>query len=396
MKILHAMTSINPSHGGSVEAVRQMTRAMRRFGVETEVLALVAPEPAWLEAWPVKVHSLGKTLSYYCYTKRLVSWLEAEHDKYDAVVVHGVWRYQSFGVWRALRSKPIPYFLFTHGMLHPWFQQTYPLKHVKKTIFWRLAEHRVLRDAKAVLYTTVEERELAHDSFRPYQCRERVIGLGIGGPPTKGADQEMFLRHFPDLRGKRVLLFLGRIHRMKGCDLLIRAFAHVASRDARLHLVFAGDDQTHWRADLERLASSCGISNRIKWTGHLDSDLKWGAIRAAETFVLPSRWESYGLAIVEAMACGVPVLISDKASIRNEVREYSAGLTGADSVEGVRDLLANWCCMDSEQQRTMRENARRCFEERFELNLLTRCFVEFLAIETGTVMPPSMELSTAS
>lgn len=168
MVILHVLTSIDPTHGGTVTGVRHITAAMAGRNARTEVLSLETPEPEWLEGWSVKVHSLGGTRTSYRYTRELIPWMKRNRNRYDAVVIHGIWRYSSVGIWRALRKTGTPYFLFTHGMLDPWFRRAYPGKHIKKTVFWRLFEHRVLRDARAVLFTSEDERQLARISFRPY------------------------------------------------------------------------------------------------------------------------------------------------------------------------------------------------------------------------------------
>src|SRR2546423_2319379 len=277
MKILHVVPDINRKAGGSVHAVRHMAQSMKRCGVQAEVLSLRVSDPEWLAAWRVPIHRLSDARTYYQYTSELVPWLRERHHLYDAVIVHGVWRYASVGVWRALHETSTPYFLFTHGMLDPWFEQAYPLKHIKKSLFWRFAEHRVLRDAKAVLFTTEEERTLAAQSFRPYECCEKVVGLGTPAPPAGAeAQRQAFLDWFPHLREKRLILFLGRLHRVKGCDLLMNAFGAVAARDPDLHLVFAGPDEDSLRPALEADAASLGVANRVTWTGHLDERLKWG------------------------------------------------------------------------------------------------------------------------
>jgi glycosyltransferase involved in cell wall biosynthesis len=250
-----------------------MTSAMARRGVDVEVLSLVAPQPEWLQAWPAKVHGIGHTKSYYRYTNHLVPWIEKNHANYTSILIHGVWRYASFGVWRALRETSTPYFLFTHGMLDPWFQRAYPLKHIKKTLFWKMGEHRVLRDAKAVLFTCQEEMRLARQSFRPYVCREEVIGFGTALPPVDAnAQLAAFLGRFPNLRNKRIILFLSRIHRKKGCDLLLRSFAKSADIDPHLQLVMAGGDDEEWSGELRRIAVECGIADRVTWTGHLGGE----------------------------------------------------------------------------------------------------------------------------
>ena len=107
-------------------------------------------------------------------------------------------------------------------MLDPWFKRTYPLKHLKKLLYWPWGEYRVLRDAAAVLFTSEAERHLARESFSPYRCHEEVVNYGTAAPTLDlEAAREHFLARFPHLRDKRILLFLGRLAEKKGCDLLI-------------------------------------------------------------------------------------------------------------------------------------------------------------------------------
>ena len=388
MRILHVINDLDPKLGGSVEAARQMVIAMQSRGVEIEVLTLVSPREEWTEAWSAKVHSLGATRSRYCYTKALAPWLRQNHSRYSALIVHGVWRYPSWGVQRILRPSATPYFLFTHGMLDPWFKAAYPGKHLRKSLWWRLREHRTLRDARAVLFTSQAERSLSRTSFRPYLCREIVTGLGTVAPPEHPLQQlAAFEARFPHLKSTRNILFLSRLHKKKGCDLLIRAFANVAAEDSALHLIMAGDDEEGWKSELQRLASTAGISDRITWTGHLEGDMKWGALRAAEVFALPSHSENYGIALVEALACGLPVLISDKVNIWQEVSDDHAGLIAPDDLDGTTSLLKRWLDLTADQKARLRANAVNCFQERFELQGFAERFVEFLKQELESRMP---------
>ena len=155
-------------------------------------------------------------------------------------------------------------------MLDPWFKHTYPLKHLKKWLYWPWAEYRVLRDAQAVLFTSEDERLLARESFWFYQAREAVVAYGTRTPPD---DAETLRTHFyavhPELHGKTLLLFMSRIQEKKGCDLLIEAFAKVAGQDPNLHLLMAGPDQTGWIAKLQAQAGRLGIAERITWPGML-------------------------------------------------------------------------------------------------------------------------------
>ena len=125
------------------------------------------------------------------------------------------------------------------------------------------------------------------------QSEERQCDVVENAPPGDAVRQrDAFAQAFPDLRGKRLLLSLGRIVRQKGCDVSIRAFANVARHDPDLRLVFAGPDQIGWQAALEREARELGIADRVIWTGNLTGDLKWGAFRASEAFSTASPAQS--------------------------------------------------------------------------------------------------------
>jgi glycosyltransferase involved in cell wall biosynthesis len=391
MKILHVLPSIDPKLGGVVECVRHIAAASLAAGVPTEILTVEAPSVGWLSNWRVPVHWVGNAHGFYRFSWGLVSWLRRNHSDYDAVIVHGVWQYHAAGVWLALRGTATPYFLVTHGMLNPWFREAYPFKHVKKAVYWWLIEHRVMRDARHVLFTSEAERASASVSFRPYRCHEKVIGMGTAPPPQDAAAQlDRFLRVFPHLIGKRVVLFLGRIHRVKGCDMLVDAFGRVAANDDHLHLVIAGSDEERLRPELERIVSRYVTSDRVTWTGHLDDTLKWGALRAAAVFALPSHAESYGNALIEAMACGVPALITDKVNTWQEIIADDAGLVASDSLDGVIGLLHDWSLLGEGRQRELGANALRCYRTRFELQGFMRRFVDFLGTtiaETSQVRP---------
>jgi glycosyltransferase involved in cell wall biosynthesis len=194
-----------------------------------------------------------------------------------------------------------------------------------------------------------------------------VATLGIADPPVDGALQrEAFLGKFPVCRGKRLLLFLGRIHEKKGCDLLLSAFAKIASRFPDLLLVMAGPEQpgvSCWR----ELAGTLNIGERVLWTGMLSGDVKWGAMRAADAFVLPSHQENFGIAVAEALACGLPVLISREVNIWREIDEAHAGFVEPDDNAGTLRLLERWLDLSPAEQDAMRLRARECFVRSFEI-----------------------------
>lgn len=369
MRVLHVTTTLNPASGGPTEGLKQLAIQTMALGHTVEIATLNDADAPWLQDYPVAVYALGQPYNSYYYSAQLLPWLRAHAHQYDAVITHGLWQYPSFAVWRSLRNSNTPYFVFTHGMLGPWFKFTYPLKHLKKWLYWPWAEYRVLRDARAVLFTCEEERKLARQSFWLYHCKEVVTGFGITPPPGDPETlKTLFLDRFPGLRDKRLILFLGRIHPVKGCDLLIKAFAEVAAQDGSLHLLMSGPDQSGWQAQLTTLSTRLGIDERITWTGMLSGESKWGAYHAAEVFALPSHHENFGVVVAEALACGVPVLISNKVNIWREIEADGAGLVDDDDLAGTIKLLQRWLLTTPEQQQKIRHKALDCFYKHFEIS----------------------------
>jgi glycosyltransferase involved in cell wall biosynthesis len=385
-RILHCISSVDPRSGGPIEGLKQLSATHRQRGHEVEVLTLDDPEATWVKDFPFPCHAMGPTSVWnYHYSPRWVGWLKAHAHSYDAVIVNGIWQYHAFGTWRALRHSDTPYFVFTHGMLDPWFKRAYPLKHLKKWLFWPWGEYRVLRDAAAVMFTCEEERRLASQSFWLYACEECVVSYGTSAPPSDEVRQRAaFKAQFPSLAGKRQLLFLGRVHEKKGADLLFKAFAAHKQRGTPglqdVQIVMAGPADHAYGHEMQALVKSLGLDDQVTWTGMVTGDVKWGAFREADAFILPSHQENFGIAVAEALACGVPVLISNQVNIWREIEQSEAGIIDVDTQAGTERLIAKWLATPTEQWERMRGRAKACFEQRFLIDRTADAFIE--AMET--------------
>jgi len=378
MRLLNVIRSVDPVHGGPAEGLRQSVMASRLLGHSEEVVTLDAPGAACVRDFPVTTFALGPASGNFGFAAALVPWLKANVEGYDAVVVHGLWQYQSLAVWRALRGGPVPYFVYPHGMLDPWFRQAYPLKHFKKSIYWSLIERRVLRDAGAVLFTASEEARLAMHTFTPCEINPAVVGYGVAlADAARQVSADVFFQAWPETRGRRIVLFLGRLHPKKGGDLLIDAFAKVLESQPLSHLVMAGpDDGAGTRAALQAQAARLGMGDRVTFTGMLSGDLKWSALQAAEVFVLPSHQENFGIAVVEALAMGVPVLISDKVNIWREIVADEAGMAEADTPDGTTKLLRRWLALDAQARLQMKLQAASCYQRHFHMSAAAQRLVD--------------------
>lgn len=386
MKILRIIASMDPKGGGPSEGIRQVSKTLALQGHQSECLSLDDPEAPWLAQQSVPVHAMGPGWGSYGYTPRFKIWLKQHAHRYDAIIISGIWQYHSIAARNVLVALGIPYLMFTHGMLDPWFKQTYPLKHLKKMLYWPWTDYRVLRDAYAVLFTSEEERILAQRSFSLYKAKEVVVHYGTSTPPqNREALREKFLLQHPELNGKRLMTFLGRIHEKKGCDLLIAAFAEIAANDARLQLVMIGPDRDQLRPMLQQQAERLGIAARISWTGMLQDDAKWGALYASEVFALPSHQENFGIAVAEALGCGLPVLISDKVNIWREIKSDGAGLVASDTLQGTTAALQAWIALSPEQQQAMASNASNTFSRRYTVEAMAQSMLDNIASMRASV-----------
>ena len=324
-KVVHLTNSTDLRTGGVIEAVLRLDESLKDLGEQSEVCA----EPREFKKKPVPC------------------------------IAHGLWQWPGVVAWKNFRAQGIPYLVFPHGMLDPWFKQALPLKQLKKQAYWWMRQGRILREAHAVCFTTEEERRLAQKTFWPYRCREVVTGLGVADPPPEGARQlDQLLYKFPQLKDRKTLLYLGRMHPKKGLDLLIRSFLR-QKREGEL-LVLAGPLEPTDRYIAGLRQETKEYEDRIVWTDMLVGGMKWGALRYANALILPSHQENYGMVVAEALSVGTPVFLTDKVNLWREVVEANAGFVSPDSQAGIDQLLADW---RMGKHKGMEDECLRCFEQ---------------------------------
>jgi glycosyltransferase involved in cell wall biosynthesis len=365
--ILHVIATLDPKAGGPSEFIHALFRFAPE-GYTGEIVTLDDPASQFLADLPFPVHALGPIGSVYGYHRNLLPWLRANRERFDGVILNGLWVYCGLAVWRAFRGRK-PYVVFAHGMLDPYFKRAFPRKHLKKWAYWLVAEYWILRGAWKVLFTTREEAQLATESFSIHRWNECVVPIGAQRPPRPGDElREAFYQHLPEIRGRRLMLFLGRIHRKKGCDMLIEAFIRNAPLDPGLHLVMAGPDQQGWSDGLKAMVEAAGLTGRVHWPGMLQGNVKWGAFFASEIFILPSHQENFGIAVAEALACSVPVLLADKVNIAREIAKDGAGLIEPDTQPGTDSLVRSWMSMQPSERAGMSRQALATFNKRYDMS----------------------------
>jgi glycosyltransferase involved in cell wall biosynthesis len=389
MKILHVIPTIDPKQGGMAQALKTMIGGLSDHLVENEIVCLDDPAADYIAGTRLVLHSLGLATGPWKFNKKLLPWLLINLTRFDVVIVHGLWVYPGFAVRKALGlllaqlENELPkLFVMPHGMLDPYFQMApdRKLKAIRNTIYWKLAEYKLIEKAEGVLFTCEDELALAQVPFKPYKPKRNfVVGLGVASPPVFVKEmREAFEKKSPGLNQSPYLLFLSRIDKKKGVDLLIIAYANAMreNEEARRRfpetqclpkLVIAGPglETPYGRKIQHHVLSNRNLRNAVVFSGMLTGNAKWGAFYGCEAFILPSHQENFGIAVVEALGCGKPVLISNQINIWKEINQAGACYVAENTLEGTLSLLKLWCRASPQQKLVMSKNALISFQNNF-------------------------------
>lgn len=361
--------------GGPASTLWEIVPALQRLGHHVEVCSLDAHSEG---EFPAPLHVLGYGVEGFSFSWPLFVWLQEHARRFDHIVVRGIWQWHGLAVGYVARRNAIPYSVFVHGMLDPWFKRQYPLKHLKKQIYWLLFEYWVLRFARYVFFTSEPERHAAESTFFPYRCNATVIQYGTTG---FSGDREQvanaFYSEVPSLRENPYLLYLGRLHPKKGIDMLLRVMN--AAVPQSYHLVIAGpEEDREYVRSLKQLVCDGDLQGRVHFVGMIAGQVKWGCIVNAEALILPSHQENFGVVVAEALSCGIPVLLSSKVNIAPEIEATGAGLVGEDTEFGVAEVLSAWHALSSEQRDAMGKAGRALFEKEFSIDAAATALVNHL------------------
>jgi glycosyltransferase involved in cell wall biosynthesis len=368
MKILHVIPSMHPSGGGPPVVVDRVCRELAGLGIETRILTTDlhadGPPRTWKDEWScadrIEVCS-ARGRSPFAFSPELSRRLTREAGNHDLVHLHTLWSHASWSVRRAFRQQGRPYLVMPHGMLDP---HSIGRKRFKKQVYGQFLEFPMLRAAAGIICTHAEEARLANQTCRGLpDCF--VTPLGADEPPD---DRETlrgeFLARHPGLRERELVLFLSRLHEKKGLDLLLPAFRllHQNRPSARLLLVGAGE--AAYERQLRQRIQSLGLGELVTLTGNLGGRDKWRAMAASALFALTSYQENFSLVTTDAMRIGLPVVLSRRVNLWNDVVSAGAGLACDLDPEEIASKLEQ-VLQDPARSQTMGRAGQRLVDREF-------------------------------
>jgi len=341
MRVLHVIPSLSMAHGGPSRAMRLIEQALRGQGVEVETATTDDDGPGRrsglgrvsVTQYGVLRHVFPKRTEFYKVAPAFVRWLSAHVHGYDVVHIHALFSFASVAAAWIARKAGIPYIVRPLGVLNhygrtqrrPWL----------KRLSLRFIEGPILRHAAAVHFTAEAERDEALQTGIPMQGV--VIPLGVDVP--KAGDRDRFLAAYPGWADQTRLLFLSRLDPVKNVEGLIGALAILRAEGLRVCLIIAGSGQSAYVAALQDLAKGKVVSEHITWLGQVEGAAKADALAAADVFVLPSYSENFGIAVAEALACGLPCVVGQGVAIAGQVADAGAGVAVGTDAEAIAEGL---------------------------------------------------------
>ena len=368
LRILQVISSISGVRGGPSVAVRNIAKALQRRGLEVDIATtdddgddrrLDVPLDRFMPLEGQRVRYFPRQFRRYCASYPLQSWLCRHIRDYDVVHAHGLFSFAPVtAAWRA-RAAGVPYIMRPAGVLDTW-GMTNKSRLMKKTSL-ALVDGPLLAGAAAVHFMTdLEQRRAADLSLT---IRPVVLPLGFDLQREETPPQPLAALH---AEGERVVLYVARIHKIKCVDVLLRAFASLPAELAAV-LWIAGDGDRSLLGELQALAAQLGLGARVKWLGFADAALKRSLLARASVFALPSASENFGVAVVEAMHAGLPVVVTQGCGLASMVESAGAGVVTDGSVEALRDALQR-LLIDSALSRSMGAAGRRVVERELSLD----------------------------
>ncbi len=341
-----------------------------------------------------RVFYFAKQTEFYKASLPLAAWLFRHVADYDLVHIHAVFSFATLAAGWACRMRGVPYVVRPLGVLNSWGMHN--RRRWMKSMSFRLLDKPVLDHAAAMHYTSEQEAEEA--ARLDIRSRAEVIPLGIDLTPFLSLPSpQLFTSRFPKIAGRPIILFLSRLDPKKNVELLLEGMTRLRSTESDPMrpdptrsdpiLVVAGSGDPEYVAELEVRSSNLGLENAVVWTGHLDGDMKLSALAACDIFVLPSRSENFGIALLEAMAAGRACLSTSGVALASEAAVVGAVRICEPTPEGLCAALLELLACAQDRERLGRVSSALAVKEYSSESMAARMEAYYHSIQTSRTTP---------
>jgi glycosyltransferase involved in cell wall biosynthesis len=348
MKILHLVPTYIPAirYGGPIESVHALNASLVAEGADVTVYTTSIDGEKNMDV-PLGTPVLkdGVKIFYFppsfprawFYSSAMKRALKKTIRDFDIVHITSVFLSVSFLGARLAKKFGIPSVISPRGSL---MKDPMRRKGIKKSIYFSFFEKKNLQHATGIFFTTPQEETEFREQGFPLQNGFVIPNALREG--MKEGDGESFRKRFGILPSARVVLFMGRLNPIKGLDILLPAFQKIAHENTDAVLVLAGPDENNFKKVLEEKIKELGIEGRVIFTGLLHTEEKYSAFSACDIFTLPSYSESFGMAALEAMFFGKPVVLTEGVALAPFVSRAGAGEISAQNEKSLSEALQSF------------------------------------------------------
>ena len=397
MRILQVIASISERFGGPAQAVLDISKnladrghAVDLFATNTNANANHHHDHLQNDQYRIQLFACEWSPRNFFYAPSFQKELAQTIHDYDLVHIHGLWVYPTLVASALCLKERIPYIVRPCGMLDAYCLRHHP---IRKMVYSLIFERRNLAGASAIHFTSEEERK--RSILFGASTQTVVLPLGIDSTaylnlPPKGS----FKKCYPNLTGKKIVLFLGRLCFKKGLDLLVSSFSEIVKTQRDCQLVIAGPDEEGYGKKLARLIRHLELEEMVTFVGFVHGEEKRALLRDSDLFCLPSHQENFAIAAVEAMAAGLPVVVSDQVGLHSDIQASGSGVVTQCRVRDLTSALL-LLLMNDEKRIKMGQNARRFALEKYRWDLNISDYINFYdAVVAGKSRFEYLESST--
>jgi glycosyltransferase involved in cell wall biosynthesis len=385
---LQVISHVSPLYGGIAMSVPQISRATESQSSHACPIAGFFDEAELEDITP------SRRTGFDIFPPSRLRWLMDTRSRqrlFDrirssaGVHIHGIWETHCMAAAEIARSTKRPYMISAHGML-----EQYALNHkrFKKALYAALSERRRLQRAACLRALSADEV----NDYRRLGMTNPVAIIPNSVDPPVDVRPDLFWEAHPELIGKRIVLFLGRLHPKKGLPLLLQAWSRRARRSEDLHLVIAGPDAENTRALLENMTDELKLRSSLTFTGMLTGEYKWSALAAAKLFVLPSYSEGFSVAALEALAMGVPSIVTVPCHIP-EVAIHGCGWVVSPDAGELESALNDFLDLSRDDAARLGERGRRLARQRFHPSVVGKQMAQVYDWLQSGVKPNDVEIA---
>ncbi|MDX2098125.1 MAG: glycosyltransferase [Leptolyngbyaceae cyanobacterium bins.59] len=375
MKVLHVIPSLSPSLGGPTQVALNLVRALCEGGVDAEIVTTNDDGPQLLdvplgerviyqEAPVWFLPRFSPPLKEFIFSPAITAWLWQQVHKYDILDNHYLFSYAPTCAGAIARFQGVPYTVRTMGQLSPW---ALAQSRQKKQVYLKLIERHNLERAAAIHCTSGGEAQ----DVRNFGVKTPLVTLPLGvQPPMPYPNARQELRASYGITAETpIVLFLSRLHYKKRPDVLLEALVKVREQGYSFHAILAGSGTPEYELYLRDLVESLQLGDRISLPGLITGQAKEILLQGSDFFVLPSFSENFGIAVAEAMAARLPVVITPGVQIAPEIAEAEAGLVVESEVEPLTEAIVQLLQSPPLRQR-LGQNGRALVDRRYSWNVI--------------------------